>query len=80
MRSSLRSSTTKLLAVGLDQLDEAPDVAPLWEGLNVTLMASPVWRLFRFQPRLTKTGGELASRSQCFTLPLSSLASKPIST
>src|ERR1700674_3271675 len=30
MRSSLRQSTTKLFAVGLDQLDEAPDArAPL---------------------------------------------------
>src|ERR1700686_2218190 len=34
MRPSLRQSTTKLFAVGLDQLDEAPDAPALLGGIE----------------------------------------------
>src|SRR5579872_3805332 len=34
MRSSLRQSTTKLFAVGLGQLDEAPDAPALLGGIE----------------------------------------------
>src|SRR5712691_6949748 len=68
------------LPSALINLTRRPTLPPLREGLTVAFMTSPGWRLFRFQPRFTNTGGEFASRIQCLTLPLSSLASKPIST
>src|SRR5579863_5087037 len=37
MRSSLRQSTTKLFAVGLDHLDEAPDVRAPGGGIECHL-------------------------------------------
>src|SRR5690349_25016422 len=70
--SSLPSALTSLI--------RRPTLPPLRDGLKVTLMTSPGSSVFRFQPRFTMTGVELASRIQCFTLPLSSLASMPIST
>src|SRR2546427_9587271 len=68
------------LPSALINLMKRPTLPPLCEGLKVILMTSPGCRLFRFQPLFAITGGEFASIIQCLTLPLSSFASKPIST